>query len=206
MSEKRDSSIIPLRQIFDVVVAVFQGLDDARFVDSLGRCQRGVIFRGNRAENTHFQCGGDFCGGKSLEFRDSLAPVAVIDDFTPEALPVHKAAQEEIAHNLFAVQHEEREERLVLDDFREGFLVEGVRFEEPEGFFGLFGEELGEGSRVGGGCQPQCKLVGEFLQNFRDFLQCCPVGQRKNQGVAPFNDVPEEPELVAEYVSEFVKH
>ena len=205
-SHKGFSFFVLFRQIFDVVVAVFQRFHDPDFVYGLGRCQRGVIFWGNRAENTHFQSGGDFCGGESLEFCDSLAPVAVIDDFAPETFPVHEAAQEEVAHNLFAVKNEEREESPIPDDFREGFLVEGVGFEEFEGFFGLFGEEGGEGGCVSGGCHAERELSGAFFQDSGDFPEGPPVGEREHEGVAPFDDVPEEPEPVAENVCQLVEH
>ena len=205
-SHKGFSFIVLFRQIFNVVVAVFQSFHNSDFVYGLGRCQRGVIFRGNRAENTHLQSGGDFCGGESLEFRDTLAPVAVIDDFAPETFPVHEAAQEEVAHNLFAVKHEEREKGPVPDDFRKGFLVEGVGLEELEGFFGLFGEEGCEGGCVGGGCHAKRELSGAFFQDSGDFPEGVPVGEREHEGVAPFDDVPEEPEPVAENVGQLVEH
>ena len=123
-----------------------------------------------------------------------------------ETFPVHKAAQEEVAHNLFAVKHEEREESLVPDDFREGLFVEGVGLEELEGFFGLFGEEGGEGGCVGGGCHAERELSGAFLQDSGDFLEGALVREREHECVAPFDDVPEEPELVSEYVGELVEH
>ena len=206
MSKKGDSFFILFRQVFDVVVTVIQCFHDSGLVNGLGRCKRGVIFWGNRSKNTHFQCSCYFCGDESLEFRDSLAPVAVIDDFAPEALSVHEAAQKEVAHNLFAIKDEEREERPVPDDFREGFLVEGVGLEELEGFFGLFGEEGGERGGVGGGCHAERELSGAFFQDSGDFPEGAPVGEREHKGIAPFDNVPEEPELVANYVSEFVKH
>ena len=78
--------------------------------------------------------------------------------------------------------------------------------EELEGFFGLFGEEGGEGGRVGGGCHAERELSGAFLQDSGDFLEGAFVRERKHEGVAPFDDVPEEPEPVAENVGEFVKH
>ena len=123
-----------------------------------------------------------------------------------ETLPVHEAAQEEVAHNLFAVQHEEREEGPVPDDFREGLLVEGVGLEELEGFFGLFGEEGGEGGCVGGGCHAERELSGAFLQDSGDFLEGALVREREYECVAPFDDVPEEAEPVAEYVRQLVEH
>jgi len=143
---------------------------------------------------------------ESLEFRDTLAPVAVIDDFAPETFSVHKTAQEEVAHNLFAVKHEEREEGLVPDDFREGLFVEGVGLEELEGVFGLFGEELGEGGGVGGSCHAERELSGAFFQDSGDFPEGAPVGEREREGVAPFDNVPEEPEPVADYVGQLVEH
>ena len=206
MPKSGPSFFVLFRQIFDVVVAIFKRFYNPDFVYGLGRCQRCVIFRGYRAENTHLQSGGDLCGGESLEFCDSLAPVAVIDDFAPETLPVHKAAQEEVAHNLFAVQHEEREEGPVPDDFQEGFLVEGVGLEELEGFFGLFGEEGGEGGCVGGGCHAERELSGAFFQDSGDFPEGAPVGEREHERIAPFDDVPEEPEPVAENVCQLVEH
>ena len=60
-----------------------------------------------------------------------------LTDLALETFPVHEAAQEEIAHNLFAVEHEEREESPVPDDFREGLLVEGVGLEELEAMIDL---------------------------------------------------------------------
>ncbi len=79
-------------------------------------------------------------------------------------------------------------------------------FEELEGFFGLFGEEGSEGGCVGGGCHAERELSGAFLQDFGDFPEGAPVGEREHEGVAPFDDVPEEPETVAEYVRQLVEH
>lgn len=123
-----------------------------------------------------------------------------------EALPVHEATQEKVSDNLFSVEDEEREEGFVADDFREGFLVEGVGFEELEGFFGLFGEECRERGSVGRCGQAQGVLPGACFQDSGDFFQGGPVGQRKHERVAPFDDVPEEPEPVAENVSQLVEH
>lgn len=194
------------RQIFNIVVSVVQRFYYAGFVHCLGGCERGIVVRGNRAEHADSGRLGDFGHGEALEFSDSLAPVAVIDNFTPETLPVHEATQEKVPDNLFAVENEEREEGFVADDFREGFLVEGVGLEELEGFFGLFGEECRERGCIGGCGQAQGVLPGAFFQDSGDFFQGGPVGQRKHERIAPFDDIPEEPEPVAENVGQLVEH
>lgn len=78
--------------------------------------------------------------------------------------------------------------------------------EELEGFFGLFGEEGGERGCVGGGRHTESVLAGAFLQDSRDFPEGAPVGEREHEGVEPFDDVPEEPEPVAENVCQLVEH
>lgn len=78
--------------------------------------------------------------------------------------------------------------------------------EELEGFFGLFGEEGGEGGCVGRGCHAECELSGAFLQDPRNFLEGTLVREREYKRIAPFNDVPEEPEPVAENMGQLVEH
>jgi len=81
-----------------------------------------------------------------------------------------------------------------------------VGLEELEGFFGLFGEEGSEQGCVGGCGHAERELPGAFLQDSGDFPEGAPMREREHECVAPFDDVPEEPEPVAENVGEFVKH
>ena len=199
-------SVHCLRQKFNVIIAIFQRFEYLDFVYGLGGSHGSGVFGRYRAEHAESEGFVDLVHGDSLEFRDSLAPVGVCDHVALETFPVHKTAQEEVAHNLFAVQHEEREECPVPDDFREGLLVEGVGLEELEGVFGLFGEEGGEGCCVGGGCHAERELSGAFFQDSGDFPEGAPVGEREHEGVAPFDDVPEEPEPVAENMGQLVEH
>ena len=152
------------------------------------------------------QQGNDIIHDQTHLFCNPLISPSAINHTAPKALSVHEATQEEVSHNFFAIQHEEREEGLVPDDFREGLFVEGVGLEKSEGFFGLFGEEGGEGGCVGGGCHAERELSGAFFQDSVDFPEGAPVGERKHEGVAPFDDVPEEPEPVAENVCQLVEH
>ena len=77
---------------------------------------------------------------------------------------------------------------------------------ELEGFFGLFGEEGGEGGCVGRCGLAERELPGAFLQDSGDFPEGVLVRKRKYECIAPFDDVPEEPELVAENVCQLVEH
>lgn len=81
-----------------------------------------------------------------------------------------------------------------------------MRLEELEGFFGLFGEEGGEGGCVGRGCHAERELSGAFFQDFGDFPEGALVHKREYEGIAPFDNVPEEPEPVAENVCQLVEH
>ena len=47
---------------------------------------------------------------------------------------------------------------------------------------------------------------GAFFQDSGDFPEGAPVGEREREGVAPFDDVPEKPEPVAENVCQLVEH
>ena len=199
-------SVHSLRQKFNVKIAIFQCFEYLDFIYGLGGRHGGGIFGRYRAEHAQSEGFVDLVHGDSLEFRDSPAPVGVCDHVAFEAFSVHEAAQEEVAHNLFAVEHEEREERPIADDFREGLLVEGMGLEELEGFFGLFGEEGGEGGCVGGGCHAERELSGAFFQDSGDFPEGAPVGEREHEGIAPFDDVPEEPEPIAKNVCQLVEH
>ena len=102
---------------------------------SVTSCPKGLA---SLAEHAKSEGLVDLVHGDSFEFRDSPAPVGVCDHVALETFPIHEAAQEEVAHNIFAVKHEEREEGPVPDDFRESLFVKGVRFKKFEGLKFIF--------------------------------------------------------------------
>ena len=108
--------LVFFRQIFDVVVAVFQRFHNPDFVHGLGGRHGGGIFGRYRAEHAESEGFVDLVHGDSFEFRNSPAPVGVCDHVALETFSVHEAAQEEIAHNLFTIKNEKRKESLVPDD------------------------------------------------------------------------------------------